>query len=109
MRAYHHNPVVNSNFNADRWSRLSGVSALKTLWERVASNLSGGSNLRIWQTLDPSGRVLWNVFDSKSDRTATLLSEDDVRAWIEESYNYVPERTWILQHPSESWIYQSDR
>jgi hypothetical protein len=110
MRTYQDSKrTLNSASLAELWSRVPGVSAVSALWQRLASYLLQNSNLRIWQSHDASGKVRWNVFDIRTNRSATLLSEDDVRVWIEEGYDYVQPKTWFLQHPSDSWIYQSDR
>lgn len=110
MRTYQNSKrALTSTPLAELWSRVPGVSAVSALWNRLTSYLLQNSSLQIWQSRDSAGNVRWNVFDVRTNRSATLLSENDVRVWIEESYDYIPAKTWFIQHPSDSWIYQSDR
>lgn len=110
MRTYQDSKrAITPTSSARLWSHVPGMFAIRNLWHQLTAYLLQTSSLRIWQSRDSAGVLHWNVFDARTNRSATLHSEDDVRAWIEESYDFVPSKTWLLQNPSESWVYQSDR
>lgn len=71
---------------------LAVLSTLKTFGQNLLVLLSQGSELRVWQTQDRSGVIWWNVYDPMTQQTARLLSEVDVRVWIEQRYHGNPDR-----------------
>lgn len=62
------------------------VSALKAGLDRFLELLNFSNEPRIWRTIDGNGNTVWCVYDPVSDRSASLESEDEIRAWLEKRY-----------------------
>ncbi|MBD2460108.1 hypothetical protein H6G89_03525 [Oscillatoria sp. FACHB-1407] len=62
------------------------LSLFKTFGNQLFNFFSRGSELRVWQTQDQTGGIWWNVYDPTTQQTARLLSEMEVRVWIEQRY-----------------------
>lgn len=67
-------------------SSNSIASAAKALWQALMSSLVIGSELQVRKATDSLGQTWWRVYDPITNASADLVSEDDVRVWIEESY-----------------------
>ncbi|MEM8602625.1 MAG: hypothetical protein AAGF24_02155 [Cyanobacteria bacterium P01_H01_bin.121] len=52
----------------------------------VVGLLQHPSELRVWSTVDPFGRKLWNAYDPVTRQSITRLSENKMRVWIESRY-----------------------
>ena len=63
-----------------RFQKLSG------LWERLVNALAGQSEPKIYRKRDRQGNWYFRVYDPVGDRSATLYSERELRAWIDQRY-----------------------
>ncbi|MEN9222486.1 MAG: hypothetical protein Q6M04_08620 [Thermostichus sp. BF3_bins_97] len=61
-------------------------SGLKRTWRVIANFWVGSDEVQVWQSRDPSGHVLWHAYDPKTNTSAAIFSEDELRCWIEERY-----------------------
>jgi hypothetical protein len=43
---------------------------------------------KVWETKDRDGHHIWHVYDPITGHSATLHSEHEIMAWIEERYYY---------------------
>lgn len=66
--------------------RLTFASAIKGMVAWLVAALTHDPDVRIWEATDKSGHTYWRVKDPVSGRSATLSSENEVRAWIEARY-----------------------
>ena len=61
--------------------------SLKALLSNLASafvaQLTTSNEPRVWQSHIAAGHILWNAYDSVSDRIIRNASETEVRAWLE--------------------------
>lgn len=65
-------------------------SWLKKMWRSLVTALSQNAEMRVWKTEDKTGRLLWKLYDPITGETFDFNSENEVRTWIEESYNRPP-------------------
>ncbi|MDX2216406.1 MAG: hypothetical protein SFY66_24290 [Oculatellaceae cyanobacterium bins.114] len=89
MNGIHPTQKPESLFNPAKQVKSIGsaaLSVLKTLGQQLLAFLSHGSELQIWQTQNRSGEAWWNVYDPITQQTVRLLSEMEVRIWIEQRY-----------------------
>lgn len=66
--------------------RLSKFQRLNGLWERIVNTLAGRSEPQIYRKRDRQGNWYFRVYDPVSKRSATLSSERELRAWIDQRY-----------------------
>ncbi len=69
---------------ADLSSRLQ--RAIAYVWQSFRNLLSVSDELRLWQTVDSSGDVLWNAYDPKTNHYVQGLTEQNMRIWIDKRY-----------------------
>jgi hypothetical protein len=62
------------------------LSWLEQCWQELVDNFSRPSELKIRQRHDNQGNLWWIVYDPITNQSAQLASEDEVRRWIEQSY-----------------------
>jgi hypothetical protein len=79
---YSHKPETQSKRSVGDW--------LKQIWRSLVVALSQNSEIRVWKTVDKTGRSLWKLYDPSTGETLDFDSETEVRTWIEESYNRLP-------------------
>lgn len=77
---YNHKPEPQQN-------RPSRTSWLNKMWRSLVTALSNNIEMRVWKTVDKTGRSLWKLYDPITGETFDFNSENEVRTWIEESYN----------------------
>jgi hypothetical protein len=82
---YHHQPEP-------KQSQPIRESWLKKVWRSLVAALGDNLEMRVWKTEDKTGRSLWKLYDPISGETFDFDSENEVRTWIEESYNRLPMR-----------------
>lgn len=58
----------------------------KTVWEFLATNLTKEPELQVWQARSRKGETYWRVHDPVTGRSASMGSEAEVIAWIEQTY-----------------------
>ncbi|PSM49770.1 hypothetical protein C7Y66_07290 [Chroococcidiopsis sp. CCALA 051] len=68
-------------------NRPTRRSWLKKMWRSLVTAWSHNAEMRVWQTEDKIGRSLWKLYDPITGETFDFNSENEVRTWIEESYN----------------------
>ncbi|MEB3882578.1 hypothetical protein [Lyngbya sp. CCY1209] len=51
------------------------------------ARMTAGTEPKIWSSVSASGKVEWNVYDPFDGRSASGLTETQVRSWLEERYN----------------------
>ncbi|MEN9226505.1 MAG: hypothetical protein Q6L60_12395 [Thermostichus sp. HHBFW_bins_43] len=61
-------------------------SGLKHTWQALTNFWVGSDEVQVWQSRDRAGHVLWHAYDPKTNTSATICSEDELRCWIEERY-----------------------
>jgi hypothetical protein len=66
--------------------RLSKFQRLSRLWENLINALAGRSEPQIHRKRDRQGNWYFQVYDPVSRRSATLFSEREMRAWIDQRY-----------------------
>ena len=77
------------------------LSILKSIGNSLLAALTEESQLRVWQTVERDGNICWHVYDSRTEQSIQLASEQEVRVWIDESFSR--KRTcsasdWISYH-----------
>ncbi|MGC9528955.1 MAG: hypothetical protein ACP5D7_25785 [Limnospira sp.] len=87
----------NLSLNLDRTSRKSHQNLnfqnrqfLEKIVAAIApfvARMTAGTEPKIWSSVSPSGEVEWNVYDPFDGRSASGLTETQVRSWLEERYN----------------------
>ena len=60
--------------------------AMNQLWQSFLSAAAGENELRIWQTCDRDGNTLWHGCDRATGRSTCVVTEDQMRAWIDRHY-----------------------
>jgi hypothetical protein len=68
--------------------RFTLLAWLGECWQELVDSLSRPSELKIRQRHDNQGNLWWIVYDPITNRSAQLASEDEVRMWIEKSYQH---------------------
>ena len=61
-------------------------SGQQALYRLLSALTMTPSPIRIWKHVDSTGRETWSAYDREFDRTASQLSETEMRAWIEARY-----------------------
>lgn len=64
---------------------------LQTHWQRWLNRLIQKNELRVWQTCDRHGNVLWHAFDPLTEEAVTCGSEEAIRVWVEKHYYRNPD------------------
>jgi len=72
-------PIFSSNT-----ARQPRRSPLKQLWESWLRELIKSSEIQVWQTRDRSGNICWSGYDPTNQRSISQVSEERIRAWIEQ-------------------------
>lgn len=62
------------------------LSRISKIGQQLFIALTKKPEPKIWQKKDHSGNLYWRVYDPKTDRSAMLSSEAEVRSWLEERY-----------------------
>ena len=78
----HYSPVYLQN----QQTKASIFLALKRAFQILIQHFNTGNELRVWTTIDRSGKITWHAYDPVSDRRALMHSEDEMRTWIEQRY-----------------------
>jgi hypothetical protein len=85
----HSHVSPSSNRHDQTPSILSRISAAaKRAWAFVLSALEKNNEPHIWVKRDRHGNLHWHVYDPMSDRSWVLSSEDEVRIYLEERFNF---------------------
>lgn len=63
-------------------------SQLKLLAQKLIYWLVVKPELTVKQKVDCGSNAIWYVYDSTTERSASLASEEEVRIWIEERFYY---------------------
>ena len=66
--------------------KFSIVPILRKIVQRLIETFIGSNDLQIGQTYDRFGNKWWHVYDPVTGRHASVDSEEQLRAWIEERY-----------------------
>lgn len=85
------------------------LSAFKNIWDMLLTTLITGSEPRIWQTIDSSGKTGWKVYDPKTERVIQLSSEAEVRTWLDESFSRQATPPYAHLRPSSPYSFGSRR
>jgi len=51
------------------------------------ARITAGTEPKVWSSVNESGEVEWNVYDPFGGRSASGLTETQVRSWLEERYD----------------------
>ena len=62
------------------------AKTLKTAWKRLTQSLLESQEVQVWRTADSQGNPSWNAHDPASGRSASGLSEDQMRVWLEQRH-----------------------
>jgi hypothetical protein len=65
---------------------------LGKVWQVLVMLVTKESEMRIWQSCDCAGNTWWHIYNPAIGKSATLLSEEELIDWIEQSY-YKQEKT----------------
>jgi hypothetical protein len=63
-------------------------SALALVWKHLISAMSGNSEVQVQQVRDRTGKAYWRIYDPVTGYRNTLLSETEVRIWLERRYSF---------------------
>lgn len=63
-------------------------SALALVWKYLLGVMSGNSEVQVQQIYDRNGKVYWRIYDPVTGYRNTLLSEAEVRIWLERRYSF---------------------
>ncbi len=66
--------------------KFSIVPILRKIVQRLTEIFIESNELQIGQTYDRFGNNWWHVYDPVTGRHASVDSEEQLRAWIEERY-----------------------
>jgi hypothetical protein len=99
---------LESNTITNQSLRFNIVEYLKKLGDRIVEYFNSQSEIKVWQRQDRFGNEYWEVYDPKTNRSASFGSEDEVRIWIEEIshqqlYNSIYRSTDCDHHRSNSF------
>jgi hypothetical protein len=78
----HYTPVDWQN----QQTKASIFRAIKRGFQLFIQHFTSGNELRVWTTIDHSGKITWHAYDPVSDRRVLRHSEDEMRTWIEQRY-----------------------
>lgn len=70
----------------DRSWQLNWRSRLKKLWDYLLEYLTDSSQLRVWYTCDPEGKIWWSAYNPTTKQSINKVSEEQIRIWIERRY-----------------------
>lgn len=68
--------------NTKRFARLNDV------WQSVIAHFATSSEPHVWLTQDAQGHPHWKAYDPVTKQSADYLSEQDMRAWLEERHYF---------------------
>lgn len=70
----------------NRQIKLPRLSVLNRAFQVCVQFLINDHEPQIWTTTDHYGTIYWHAHDPVSDRSVTLASEAEMRAWLEQRY-----------------------
>lgn len=76
---------------------------LRSIWESFLMSLSDRPEPQVWKACNKDGSIYWRVYNPVTGRMACLGSEEEVLAWIEQSY-YQSQRTHSYDNYPNNWI-----
>ncbi|PSB30028.1 hypothetical protein [Stenomitos frigidus] len=59
---------------------------LRKMWQGLLDGVARQSEPKVWQSVDRSGNLRWNVYHPGTRESAVLDSEQEVRIWLEQSF-----------------------
>jgi hypothetical protein len=63
------------------------LSLLQQIWHNFCEFWERGTEPRIWQVKDRSGKLRWKVYDPVKDRSMLFDSEQEVLIWLEQRHD----------------------
>lgn len=60
------------------------AQALYRIWQGLLSRLDVSDEPRVWPTQERSGEPAWNAYDPITGQSVYLVSEAELRTWLEE-------------------------
>jgi hypothetical protein len=65
------------------WPTISWPTMTR-LWQSLLAHLDMSEEPRVWPRLDQAGNPAWNAYDPVTGQSVHLLSEAELRTWLEE-------------------------
>ncbi|HEY9635511.1 MAG TPA: hypothetical protein V6D14_19060 [Coleofasciculaceae cyanobacterium] len=62
------------------------ITLLNRLLQGLVESMLSSHELRIWQTDDRLGNKIWHAYDPAIDKSISVESEAEIRAWIDNRY-----------------------
>lgn len=66
--------------------KLPIIYILRRGWQRLIESFLGSNELQVWQTYDQFGNHWWHAYDPATGRHTSVVSEQELRTWIEKRY-----------------------
>lgn len=76
---------------------------LRTVWKLLITSLTRRPEPQVWKSCNQDGDIYWRIYDPMTGRMAYLGSEEEVLAWIEQSYYHSP-RIHSHENYSNNWF-----
>lgn len=57
---------------------------LHRVWQSVLAHFNASDEPRVWPNHDPAGTPAWNAYDPITGQSVHLVSEAELRTWLEE-------------------------
>ena len=59
---------------------------LNSLWQALLAHFKASSEPHVWQSRNALGEVVWNAHNPMTGQSIDQVSEQEVRAWLEERH-----------------------
>lgn len=70
---------------------------LGKVWQVLVMLMTQEPEIRIWQSCDRAGNTWWHIYNPATDESASLLSEEELIDWIEQSYSKQEKTNYSLK------------
>lgn len=90
MKTYNY-PLQIASSTRTRKAIFSLTSIGKTVLQYLIDAIAPSHELRICQTTNQQGDLIWRVYDPITNRSISIDSEYDLRVWIEQRYYSKPQ------------------
>jgi len=63
-------------------------TGLSQVFQRVLGWFAPSHEPHIWSTTANDGQTCWHIYDPMYQQRLTMVSEEEVRIWLDERYNF---------------------
>lgn len=79
--------LISPQLPKSKTKKLAPLSSLRQIWQTFLDFWVLEANPRIWEVVDRSGKVSWQIYDPVSDRSLRFDTKEQVLIWLEERHH----------------------